>query len=203
MTRKRRDHQARSNNVWPHELETVNALRAAGRNVELLPRIEGNEIKSADITMDGVVWEMKAPLTHDIRYIQRILRRAAAQSPNVIVDSARLKAISDKRLEAELRRLGPLVKSVRRLILVTKEREVIDIPCQGNKKEQRHLHGAEAPTAGAFSMLRPHGKALVGQSRQHPGAREAGRLGHRSRASSTGRQVLRIRTTKPLTKKLF
>ena len=36
-------------NVWPHELATAKALAMAGHDVEFLPRIEGKEVKSADV----------------------------------------------------------------------------------------------------------------------------------------------------------
>ena len=77
--------------------------------------------------MDGVVWEIKAPRTSNLKKIQRVLRRAGSQSRSVIIDSARLEHLSDRSIERELRRLKPLVKSVRRLILVTKSRSVIEI----------------------------------------------------------------------------
>ena len=47
--------------VWPHEFKTAQALAAAGFTVEFLRRSEGAGVKSADIIMNGVAWEMKAP----------------------------------------------------------------------------------------------------------------------------------------------
>ena len=113
--------------VWPHELATARALAAAGRTVEFLPRREGDRVRSADVLMGGVVWEMKAPESSRVASLQRVLRRAGAQSHSVIVDTARMRGVADAEAERELRRLLPLVASVRRLVLVNKRREVVDI----------------------------------------------------------------------------
>lgn len=113
--------------VWEHELETAQTLAKSGRTVEFLRRIDGNRVNTPDVIMDGVVWEMKAPESRDVRSLQRLLRRAAQQSPNVIVDIFRMKGVSDAAAEGELRRLKPLVKSIRRLIFIGKDRHVVDI----------------------------------------------------------------------------
>lgn len=90
-------------------------------------RIDGEGVKTPDIQMDGALWEMKCPETGNVKSLQRVLRRASQQSPNVLIDSARMKGAGDAAVERELRRLRPLVKAVHRLILVTKAREVIDL----------------------------------------------------------------------------
>lgn len=113
--------------VWPHEFKTAQALAAAGSTIEFLRRSEGAGVKPADIIMNGVAWEMKAPRTANLKKIQRVLRRASSQSRNVIIDCIRLDGLSDDAVERELRKLKPLVKSVKRIILVTKTRTVIDI----------------------------------------------------------------------------
>lgn len=102
-------------------------MAVAGFTVEFLRRSEGAGVKSADIIMNGVAWEMKAPRTANLKKIQRVLRRASSQSRNVIIDCIRLDGLSDDAVERELRKLKPLVKSVKRIILVTKTRTVIDI----------------------------------------------------------------------------
>ena len=113
--------------VWPHELETAKALAATFGDVEFIPRVEGQRVKSPDIAMLGMQWEMKSPRANDVKALQRILRRAGRQSPNVVVDTSRMKGVSDAAAEKELRRLLPLVKSVRRLVMVNKRREALDL----------------------------------------------------------------------------
>lgn len=113
--------------IWPHELKTANILAEHGKTVRFVRRTEGNYVKSADIEMDGVLWEMKSPRTNQIKYIQRILRRASKQSANIIIDTSRLQNIDDQQVERELKRLRPLVKTVKRLLLINKAGKVIDI----------------------------------------------------------------------------
>ena len=113
--------------IWPHELNTAKALSRKGHTIEFLPRIEGTQVKSADILMDGIVWEMKSPTSSSIKSLQKVLRRAGKQSHNVVVDTSRMKGVSDRDAQRELSRLLPLVASVHRLRMVTKNRNVIDI----------------------------------------------------------------------------
>lgn len=77
--------------------------------------------------MDGVVWEMKSPASASVKSLQKVLRRAGRQSHSVIVDTARMRGVSDRAVQRELARLLPLVASVQRLRLVTKARDVFDI----------------------------------------------------------------------------
>lgn len=113
--------------IWPHERRTAEAFAASGHDVVFVRRIGGDRVKTPDIEMDWVLWEMKCPETGQVKSLQRVLRRASTQSGNVIIDSSRMKGVSDQAVERELRRLKPLVKAVRRLILVNKERKVIDL----------------------------------------------------------------------------
>lgn len=86
--------------IWHHELVTAQALAESGRTVEFLRRIDGNRVSTPDIIVEGVVWEMKAPESKDVKSLQRVLRRAARQSPNVIVDTFRMKGVSDAEAES-------------------------------------------------------------------------------------------------------
>lgn len=77
--------------------------------------------------MNGIAREMKAPQTDEIKRLERVVRRASQQSPNIVIDSIRAKRLQDARIERELKRIADLNKRLRRLILVTKSRVVIDI----------------------------------------------------------------------------
>ena len=114
--------------IWEHELSAAKRLASTGRDIEFLPRIEGREVKTADILMDGIAWEMKSPESSNLKSLQRILRRAGKQSPNVLIDVARMHGVPTPAIDRELRRLKPLVRSIRRLRLLTREGIVVDIP---------------------------------------------------------------------------
>ena len=113
--------------IWPHELDTARALVKSGHRIEFLAPIDGEKIKSADILMDGIIWEMKAPTTKQVHRLERILRRALEQSHNVIIDSARMSTLPDGTIERELRRCALYNKALRKLILVKKNRATVDI----------------------------------------------------------------------------
>lgn len=97
--------------VWPHEERTASALARTGRSVSFIPRKEGRRVKSADIVMDGVEWEMKAPKAAGLKALDRILRRAVRQSRNIVIDAARIDGSTDAQIERDLRRVAPLEKT--------------------------------------------------------------------------------------------
>lgn len=113
--------------VWPHEEQTASALARAGRTVEFIPHREGYRLKTPDIVMDGVEWEMKAPKASGQKTFDRVLRRAVRQSRNVIIDAIRIESSPDVQIEHDLRNVATHVKELRRLALVKKNREVVDI----------------------------------------------------------------------------
>lgn len=113
--------------VWPHELRCARTLAAAGHNIEFLTPIDGPGVKTPDLIMDNIRWEIKSPESSNPKSLQRVLRRAGAQSPNVIIDTTRATKLSDSAILRELKRLLPMTKSVRRLVVVTKNGNVIDI----------------------------------------------------------------------------
>ena len=114
-------------NVWPHELKTAEALAAAGHVVEFIAKSDNRYDKSADILMDGMVWEMKAPKSDKLHMVEQNLRRALKQSQNVIFDSRRMKGLPDRAIERELRKWGKELRSLRRLLFVNRHAQVIDI----------------------------------------------------------------------------
>ena len=114
-------------NVWPHELKTAEALAAAGYTVEFIRKSEEQHATSADCVIDGVVWEMKAPTSGQLRRVQRTLRDALRQSSNVVFNSRRMKSLPDKAIERELRKWAGELKRLDKLLFVGRGGAVIDI----------------------------------------------------------------------------
>lgn len=112
---------------WPHERYTAEALCAQGYDVEFLPVRHGERQSSADVRMDGCEWEMKSPISGRLSNVQKTLRKAAHQSCFVIYDSQRVKNLTDFQIERELRKQAALLRSLKRVIFVTRKRDVIDI----------------------------------------------------------------------------
>lgn len=111
--------------VWPHELKTAQALASAGYKVEFLKRKMGKHERSADVSIDGVIWEMKSPKSNRLKRIERTLRDALHQSPYVIFDSQRTKSLNDDQILRELKKWAIELRSMKGLIFITKKRNVI------------------------------------------------------------------------------
>ena len=114
-------------NVWPHELKTAKALVAVGYTVKFIRRSEIRYKTSADILMDGVIWEMKAPKSSSPKRIQRTLRDALHQSCYVVFDSRRMKGLPDKVIVPELKKWATELRSLKRLVFVGRGGKVVDI----------------------------------------------------------------------------
>lgn len=114
-------------NLWEQEYETAQALAMAGLTVEFIRRSEESRRTSADAMINGFVWEMKAPKADNARAIDRNLRRALHQSPNIIFDSHRMRKLPDVVIERELRKHAREMRSIKHLWFVNHRREIIDI----------------------------------------------------------------------------
>lgn len=114
-------------NVWPHELKTAEALARAGYTVEFIRRSEEQRAKSADVLINGIIWEMKAPRADNLKAIERNLKRARWQSENIIFDCRRMKKLPEKAIEREVEKQAFTIARINRLILITKHGIIIDI----------------------------------------------------------------------------
>lgn len=114
-------------NVWPHEWDTARALASAGYVVEFIRKSEEKFHTSADIMIDGVAWEIKAPKSKYMRKVQENLRRALHQSRYVIFDCRRMKNIPDTAVKRELIKWANELKELKGLKCVDRHGIVIDI----------------------------------------------------------------------------
>ena len=114
-------------NVWPHEMDTAKALADAGYSVEFVMRSEEQRAKSADALIDGELWEMKAPRSGKASAVDKNVRKALHQAKCIVFDSRRMKNMPDATVERELRKSVKVLRSVRRLLFVNRNGEVVDI----------------------------------------------------------------------------
>ncbi len=70
---------------------------------------------------------MKAPKADNVRAIDRNIRRALHQSPNIIIDARRMKKLPDEVIERELRKHAREMRSIKHLWFINRQREIIDI----------------------------------------------------------------------------
>lgn len=101
-------------------------LAAAGHCVEFL---EEGALPRADIRLDGVEYEIKSPETAKLASVEQLIRKALKQAPNIIIDSSRCK-IREDRLRQYLIYKFRGQKQIKRLLFITKSREIIDIAKQ-------------------------------------------------------------------------
>ena len=114
-------------NVWPHELCTAKALAAEGYTVRFIRKSERFRENSADVLINGVLWDMKAPTSAYIQRVGENLREALRQSRYVVFDSRRMKKIPDSAIERELRKWAKELKRLKALKYVDKHGQVFDI----------------------------------------------------------------------------
>lgn len=114
-------------NVWPHELKTAEALANAGYVVEFVRKNDGKRAKSADLLIEGALWEMKAPTSGKPSVIEKNIRKALHQAKSIIFDSNRMKGLSDAVVERELKKCAVKLRSIKRLMFVNRRRQLIDI----------------------------------------------------------------------------
>ena len=108
-----------------HENATAVLLTELGFDVELIPKSNIQGVHTPDIKMDGLEWEMKAPIGEGGQLMKNTIQKALKQSSNIIVDLRRTKRHQIKCLR-ELERQFRNSKDIRRLKIITKGGKVID-----------------------------------------------------------------------------
>ena len=110
----------------PHEYITAEALADSGYNVRFIP--SNVNIGMADCYINNTIFEIKAPEGKTTTCVERNLRKAVDhQSPNIVMDSFRMKNIQDRSIQSFLIERLKRRHGVRRIIFVNRKREAIDI----------------------------------------------------------------------------
>jgi len=113
--------------IWPHELQSAKALAAFGYTVEFIPACQTDGVATADVTIDNLKWEMKAPTGKQLSSIEKNLRRGSKQASNIIFDSRRMKQVPDKAIARELSAKLHYISKIERIIFINRHGEIIDI----------------------------------------------------------------------------
>ena len=111
---------------WAHELRVAEALSSAGYVVEFLPE---RSVKTADILLNGVEFEIKSPVTSKMNTFEHNLKRALKQSPNIIIDVSRMdgRRMPESKLKSFLVVTCRRHRQIKKLLLITKQGQIIDI----------------------------------------------------------------------------
>lgn len=108
-----------------HELATAKYFANMGKKVVFICPSSIPEVYRPDILIDGVEWEIKAPIGNGAKTIKRNMHKAVKQSKNIIFDLRRI-GLSEKRcltqLEEEFNR-RPFVK---RMLIIKHSGELIE-----------------------------------------------------------------------------
>ena len=108
-----------------HENATAVFLTDQGFDVELIPANNIEGVHTPDIKMDGLKWEMKAPLGEGNQLMENTIQRALRQSQNIIIDLRHTKRHQTKCLR-ELEKQFLNKKGIKRLKVITKSGKTLD-----------------------------------------------------------------------------
>jgi len=111
----------------PHEIQTALFLKKQGKNVKFLAPKNKNRVKTPDISMNRLEWEIKSPISSGSRVVEHALRSATKQSPNVILDLRRCKLNEEKALRQIYHEGEKRGSTLRRLMVITKSKKIIDV----------------------------------------------------------------------------
>ena len=109
----------------PHEYSTVLFLTEQGYDIELIQKSNKEGVRTPDILMDGLRWEMKSPTGSGRWVINNKLLNAIGQYENVILDLRRIRLHHDK-CKREIDRCFPLKKRIKRLKVITKSKRYLN-----------------------------------------------------------------------------
>ena len=111
--------------VQQHEMSTVVFLTQQGFDVALIPPQRRKGAHTPDIHMQGLDWEMERPKGQSAHTIKRAFKTASRQSVNIIFDLRSSKMPDEVNLPKLEKEFADL-RSVRRLIIITKDGTIID-----------------------------------------------------------------------------
>ena len=82
--------------------------------------------KTPDIKVGNTEWELKPPQGDGVKTIENILKKAARQSKNIILDFSRIKMNGNQALSRTRYYLRNNKHGIKKLIIITKNHKVID-----------------------------------------------------------------------------
>lgn len=100
-------------------------LAQNGYSVEFIP--EGS-IGTADIYLNKVAYEIKSPKTNKTNTIEHRIKDAVrSQSCNIIIESSRMKGLTDYNLQRWLVGLCRKQPQIKKMLFINKRGDIVDI----------------------------------------------------------------------------
>lgn len=109
---------------WPHEIKTAEALAKAGYFVVFTTKSNVQHRKSADVLMNGILYEMKSPTSSHLSVVEKNIKKAMSQSMHIVFDSKRMKNVKDHQVLHELEKQLIENRKIKTLLFVDKKRAV-------------------------------------------------------------------------------
>ena len=110
---------------WPHEMRVARILALAGHEVKFIPTAT---IGAPDIYVDQIAYEIKSPKSGKTNTIEHRIKDAIShQSRNIIIDSSRIKNLTDRSLQSWLISKCRIQPKIQRMLLINKKGQIIDI----------------------------------------------------------------------------
>ncbi len=101
------------------DILVANIFARLGSDVEFIAPSRAYRVRTPDIHMDGLAWEIKCPTSRKIDKFRQNISSALEQSPNVIIGTFRTKTTDEKIIKFIADYLKDH-KKVKRLKVVTK-----------------------------------------------------------------------------------
>ena len=107
-----------------HELRVARILaRYFDTSVEFIPR---SNVRTADLHIDGITWEIKSPTGSGKNNIQHQMQDASHQSANVIIDASRSK-MHGLKIKSQVAHQFKIIKTLKRVIFISKQGIVFEL----------------------------------------------------------------------------
>ena len=108
------------------DILVANIFAKAGCSVEILAASKAYRVRTPDMNIDGVPWEVKCPKSRKSDKVRQKISDALGQSQNIIIGTFRSKMTDENILRAIDEYLNTH-KRVKHLKVITKMHEIIDL----------------------------------------------------------------------------
>ena len=110
-----------------YEIDAANLLaRHYKCDVEFIIPIDDYKRKTADILMQGSMWEIKSPEGSSKYTIQKQIRRASKQAKNIVIDTRRT-TLAYSRIEKDVQIELNKRHNIKKIILIDKFDNIVEI----------------------------------------------------------------------------
>ncbi len=108
------------------DIVVANVFARLGYDVEFIAPSRAYRVRTPDINMDGIAWEIKCPTSRKIDKFRQNISSALEQSQNMIIGTFRTKTTDEKIIKFIADYLKDH-KKVKRLKVVTKNHQILDL----------------------------------------------------------------------------